>query len=150
VLSDEIARYSNPAVPLATIPQPLMQPRKRKQLLRTPRRRKSGSGGSGGGDGDTDRHRASAIRRPRRPHITLKSIANNAEIDVIWEQWQKKLDPLREKLNAALKKTWQEWEVQREADAKWSDAASLRRRDYLPSRCRSIHRSRPRPACGGG
>ncbi len=35
-------------------------------------------------------------------HITLKSIANNAEIDVIWDQWQAKLEPLREKLNAAL------------------------------------------------
>ena len=32
----------------------------------------------------------------RVPHITLKSIANNAEIDVIWEQWQEKLEPLRE------------------------------------------------------
>ncbi len=32
----------------------------------------------------------------RVPHITLKSIANNAEIDVIWEQWQAKLEPLRE------------------------------------------------------
>jgi hypothetical protein len=41
----------------------------------------------------------------RVPHITLKSIANNAEIDVIWEKWQAKLEPLREKLNAALKKT---------------------------------------------
>ncbi len=40
----------------------------------------------------------------RVPHITLKSIANNAEIDVIWEKWQTKLEPLREKLNAALKK----------------------------------------------
>ena len=58
----------------------------------------------------------------RVPHITLKSIANNAEIDVIWEQWQAKLEPLREKLNAALKKTWQEWEIPREADAKWPDA----------------------------
>ena len=38
----------------------------------------------------------------RVPHITLKSIANNAEIDVIWEQWQATLEPLREKLNAAL------------------------------------------------
>ncbi len=36
----------------------------------------------------------------RVPHITLKSIANNAEIDVIWEKWQEKLEPLREKLNA--------------------------------------------------
>jgi adenine-specific DNA-methyltransferase len=58
----------------------------------------------------------------RVPHITLKSIANNAEIDVIWEQWQAKLEPLREQLNAALKKTWQEWEVPREADSKWPDA----------------------------
>ena len=47
----------------------------------------------------------------RVPHITLKSIANNAEIDVIWEKWQATLEPLREQLNAALKKTWQEWEI---------------------------------------
>jgi adenine-specific DNA-methyltransferase len=55
----------------------------------------------------------------RVPHITLKSIANNAEIDVIWDQWQAKLEPLREKLNAALKKTWQEWEIPREAGETW-------------------------------
>ena len=53
----------------------------------------------------------------RVPHITLKSIANNAEIDVIWEKWQATLEPLREKLNAALKKQWEEWEIPREADA---------------------------------
>ena len=29
------------------------------------------------------------------PHITLKSIANNAEIDVIWEAYQDGLEPLR-------------------------------------------------------
>ena len=38
----------------------------------------------------------------RVPHITLKSITNNAEIDVIWEQWQAKLEPLREALNTEL------------------------------------------------
>ena len=64
------------------------------------------------------------------PHITLKSIANNAEIDVIWEKWQAKLEPLREKLNAALKKTWQEWEIPREADAKWPDAAKKLHADW--------------------
>ena len=58
----------------------------------------------------------------RVPHITLKSIANNAEIDVIWDQWQAKLEPLRESLNAALKKSWQDWEIPCEADAKWPDA----------------------------
>ena len=31
----------------------------------------------------------------RVPHITLKSIANNAEIDVIWERWQQTLESLR-------------------------------------------------------
>ncbi len=32
----------------------------------------------------------------RVPHITLGSIANNAEIDVIWGRWQALLEPLRE------------------------------------------------------
>jgi len=59
----------------------------------------------------------------RVPHITLKSIANNAEIDVIWDKWQAVLEPLREQLNAVLKAQWQEWDIPREVDAKWADAA---------------------------
>lgn len=64
----------------------------------------------------------------RCAYITSGSIANNAEIDVIWEQWQAKLEPLREKLNAALKKSWQEWEIPREVPSNkdkdlWSDEA---------------------------
>ncbi|MCL4708639.1 site-specific DNA-methyltransferase [bacterium] len=59
----------------------------------------------------------------RVPHITLKSIANNAEIDVIWEKYQKTLEPLREQLNKALKKKWEEWEIPREAEDKWPDQA---------------------------
>lgn len=39
----------------------------------------------------------------RVPHITLKSIANNAEIDVIWEQRQPAVDEARAALNAAMK-----------------------------------------------
>ena len=50
----------------------------------------------------------------RVPHITLKSIANNAEIDVIWDKWQATLEPLRRQLNAVLKTDWQEWEIARE------------------------------------
>ena len=38
----------------------------------------------------------------RVPHITLRAIANNAEIDVIWEEYQEILEPLRQELNAAL------------------------------------------------
>ena len=55
----------------------------------------------------------------RVPHITLKSIANNAEIDVIWETWQETLEPLRARLNAALGEQWEEWELPREAGAGW-------------------------------
>jgi adenine-specific DNA-methyltransferase len=58
----------------------------------------------------------------RVPHITLKAIANNAEIDVIWDKFQEKLEPLSEQLNQALDKQWQEWEIPREANANWSDA----------------------------
>ena len=59
----------------------------------------------------------------RVPHVTLKSIANNAEIDVIWEQWQATLEPLRAQLNAAVGKAWAEWEIPREAAADWPEAA---------------------------
>jgi adenine-specific DNA-methyltransferase len=61
----------------------------------------------------------------RVPHITLKSIANNAEIEVIWEKFQESLEPLRLKLNETLgkQKHWEEWEIPREADAKWPAAA---------------------------
>ena len=44
----------------------------------------------------------------RVPHITLKSIANNAEIDVIWEKFQETLEPLRAELNAALNRAYEE------------------------------------------
>jgi adenine-specific DNA-methyltransferase len=59
----------------------------------------------------------------RVPHITLKSIANNTEIDTIWEKWQSALEPLREQLNSSLGKAWQEWEISREAQPTWSDEA---------------------------
>jgi adenine-specific DNA-methyltransferase len=50
----------------------------------------------------------------RVPHITLKSIANNSEIDVIWDKWQAKLEPLRVRLNKILNKNWEEWEIPRD------------------------------------
>ncbi|MGK2849042.1 MAG: site-specific DNA-methyltransferase, partial [Minisyncoccota bacterium] len=52
----------------------------------------------------------------RVPHITLKSIANNAEIDVIWDKYQQVLEPLRAQINAALGKNWEEWEIPRSLD----------------------------------
>ena len=68
------------------------------------------------------------------PHITLRSIANNAEIDVIWENWQKMLEPLREQLNAALKRSWPEWEIPREIEAGWPAAAKKLHADWWRAR----------------
>ena len=60
----------------------------------------------------------------RAPHVTLKSIANNAEIDVIWERWQETLEPLGQQLNAALSRSWEEWQVPRDAGDPWPDKAA--------------------------
>ncbi len=71
----------------------------------------------------------------RVPHITLKSIANNAEIDVIWEKFQETLEPLREQLSV-VSGQWsggdegthdtgrplEEWEVPREKPEDWPPA----------------------------
>jgi adenine-specific DNA-methyltransferase len=70
----------------------------------------------------------------RVSHITLKSIANNAEIDVIWDEWQAKLEPLRGKLNAALKKQWQEWEIPRELDKTLPDIAKTLHSEWWAAR----------------
>ena len=59
----------------------------------------------------------------RIPHITLKSITNNAEVDVIWEDYQARLEPLGRELNTALGKKWEEWGIPKEADQKWSTKA---------------------------
>ncbi|BAM02326.1 site-specific DNA-methyltransferase [Phycisphaera mikurensis] len=56
----------------------------------------------------------------RVPHVTLKSIANNSEIDVIWENFQETLEPLREQLNEALGTSWEEWEIPRT----WEEAVA--------------------------
>jgi len=57
------------------------------------------------------------------PYITLKAITNNAEIDVIWETFQEKLEPLREQLNQALGENWEAWEIPRESEEGWSPEA---------------------------
>ena len=70
----------------------------------------------------------------RVPHITLKSIANNAEIDVIWEKFQEGLDSLRQKLNAALGTTYEEWEIPRDASDTWPDKVRKIHADWWKQR----------------
>ena len=55
--------------------------------------------------------------------IKLRSVASNAEIDVIWERFQEALEPLREQLNQTLGETWEEWEVPRDAEGSWPEEA---------------------------
>ena len=70
----------------------------------------------------------------RVPHIMLSSIVRNAEIDVIWDKFQQTLELLREALNKALGKHWQEWEIPREADAKWPAEAKQLHADWWQQR----------------
>jgi adenine-specific DNA-methyltransferase len=78
----------------------------------------------------------------RRAHITSSVVANNAEIDVIWEAFEARIAPLRAELSALLPPAWladyrktqrytapvpaeiQEWEVPRELPAAWPAAAA--------------------------
>ena len=70
----------------------------------------------------------------RAPHIMLKTIANNAEIDVIWEDYQTRLEPLRKALNAAVGEAWEEWQIPREAGEGWSADAVKLHKDWWDQR----------------
>ena len=59
----------------------------------------------------------------RVPHIMLKTIVDNAEIDVIWENFQDNLETLREHLNTVLGMNWEEWDIPHESENDWSEEA---------------------------
>jgi adenine-specific DNA-methyltransferase len=70
----------------------------------------------------------------RVPHITLKSIANNAEIDVIWEKYQEKLEPIRKQLIKGLDKSWEEWEIPQEVNESWVEEAKQLHKEWWECR----------------
>jgi adenine-specific DNA-methyltransferase len=70
----------------------------------------------------------------RVPHITLGSIANNVELDVIRAKWDALLEPLRDSLNKVLKQTWREWEIPREFDVKWDETGKKVHADWWKAR----------------
>ena len=59
----------------------------------------------------------------RVPHITLRAIANNTEIDVIWKKYQALLESSRAQLSDALGTSYEEWEVPGDADKGWPKEA---------------------------
>jgi adenine-specific DNA-methyltransferase len=77
------------------------------------------------------------------PHVTLKSIANNPEIDGIHARWQARLEPLREQLNKLLGQSWEEWQIPREPGA--IGRRKARKRLPTGSRCAASARRRSTP-----
>jgi adenine-specific DNA-methyltransferase len=63
---------------------------------------------SPGRDGDGGDIRRGFVYE-RVPHVTLKSIANNEEIDVIHIRWEGVLTPLLKKLQKIGRTTWRDW-----------------------------------------
>ena len=61
----------------------------------------------------------------RVPHITLRDIANNAEIDVIYEEFRQEMEPICAELNRILGTEWEEWEIPREPGDPWPEDASV-------------------------
>ena len=69
----------------------------------------------------------------RVPHITLKSIANNPEIDLIWEKYVAESLRLREELkcSGAFKEIPEEWEVPFTTDDHWPEKAKTLHAQFL-------------------
>ena len=59
------------------------------------------------------------------PHIMLRDIANNPEIDSIWQRHQQALEQHREQLNATLGESWEDWEMPRDADDRWPEEGRM-------------------------
>jgi adenine-specific DNA-methyltransferase len=82
----------------------------------------------------------------RVPHITLKSIANNAEIDVIWDKWESKIQAILGRIQDEIDKSHQlkpgepptpapqEWQIPREVDPKASAAAKKAHAEFWQAR----------------
>ena len=71
----------------------------------------------------------------RVPHITLKAIANNSEIDTIWEKYEAESERLRKELAEKTARPepapYQEWEVPFETPEDWSDEAKKLHAEFM-------------------
>jgi adenine-specific DNA-methyltransferase len=70
------------------------------------------------------------------PRVMLSTIANNAEIDVIYDAFQAKLEPIREQLNTLLGESWEEWQIPREPGQRWEDDAVVLHASLIEQRRR--------------
>ncbi len=56
----------------------------------------------------------------RVPHITLKAISNNDEIDSIWDKYSSRLEKIKSDLNIQIKANFKDWEIPYKSDSNWS------------------------------
>ncbi len=74
-----------------------------------------------------DTHTEGDIRKgfvyERAPHVTLRDIAHNEEIDEIHDRWQPKQDEVCMKLNEVLGTEFEEWELPHEPGDDWPKGA---------------------------
>lgn len=70
---------------------------------------------------DTEYHRdvRQGFVYKRVPHVTLKAIAHNEAIDVIWRNFQRELEITLDRLNTLLDTDWKEWQVPSVTDSEW-------------------------------
>ena len=73
------------------------------------------------------------------PHVSLSDLANNTEIDDIYAEYAKRLDPLRTEINRFIEQNWEEWEVPTETNPKWDNEFQNLHREWL-----SLKRDRQR------
>jgi adenine-specific DNA-methyltransferase len=59
----------------------------------------------------------------RLRYITLRTIAHNQEIDVIWDTFNATTDTLTKQLNRILGETWEEWEIPPKSGTDWPKRA---------------------------
>ncbi len=78
----------------------------------------------------------------RVPHVTLKSIANNEEIDAIHARWQEQLEPLRAELCRLAGKDWEEWQVPRELPSQPKNESTNQRATELLAEWWKLRRDR--------
>ena len=74
------------------------------------------------------------------PHIMLKSIANNEQIDIIHARYQEQLDPIRAQINQLLGQSWEEWQIPREAVAAWPSPATTLHAEWWRLRLERQHK----------
>ena len=73
------------------------------------------------------------------PHISLKDIANNTEIDEIHAAYAEKLETLLTEMNRIINQNWEEWEVPIETDPEWDSEFQNLHREWV-----SLKRDRQR------